>query len=402
METDLQTLVDEVAALTGAAPPRMLEAEAAVLSGRALAGEEDFYLIGLIGGKEVGKTALVNALAGRELSASSSHGAGTDRAIAYLHRSQVERVRPLLEEAAAGRVQLALHDIDDLRRQVLIDLPDIDSHYEIHVAITRRLLRHMLFPLWVQSVEKYADARPGRLLAEVAQGNAPDNFIFCLNKADQIIEREGEAAAEELRADYAGRLARILQLDSPPRVYLISSAHPDRYDLPALKRRLGRQKEVEAVDRSRQLAARRRSATLAQWIQRQDLPGALARLDRLAREAGGLLEDRVTRPLLETGLPRLLEDRNWRASLAEGVLERRLARWPIVNGVQALLGPMAALSRSRGNSGSTLEEAEAMACAEAALSADPPPTAVRLASAFAHLQQTLPAAGALFASNKLW
>jgi len=47
------------------------------------------------------------------------------------------------------------------------------------------MLRHMLFPIWMQSVEKYADRSP-ELLMKVAAGNAPANFVFCLNKVDQL------------------------------------------------------------------------------------------------------------------------------------------------------------------------------------------------------------------------
>ena len=94
---------------------------------------------------------------------------------------------------------------------MLLDLPDIDSHYSDHVQITRRMLRHMLYPLWIQSVEKYADQQPQELLAQVAEGNDPANFVFVLNKADQLVAREGPAAAEELRDDYARRIGERVE-----------------------------------------------------------------------------------------------------------------------------------------------------------------------------------------------
>jgi hypothetical protein len=402
-ETDLQEIVDEIVALTGAAGPAMLRADAAVLAGSAMEADGDFYLIGLIGGKEVGKSALVNALAGRELSRSSAHGAGTDRAIAYLHRSQVEKVGKLLEEAAPGAYELLPHEIDDLKRQVLVDLPDIDSHYAGHLRITRRLLRRMLFGLWVQSVEKYADQKPQLLLAEVAAGNAPDNFIFCLNKADQVVEREGQAAADELRADYAGRVARTLGLEHPPQVRLISALHPDRYDLPALRRTLGRDKSDQDVAQSRELASRRQAQSLLQWIKEQDLPGQLARLDHLHAQAREWVAERLTGPLLEEALPRLLDDPAWRAALGDGVMERRIARWPIVNFFHVILGPLTALGRTAaGNSAATVPQTEALV--GSALSGTPPVPSLsqRIQGTFAHLQQTAPMVSALFAENKLW
>src|SRR5205085_8943134 len=121
-------------------------------------------------------------------------------------------VQTFLECEVRGQYRIITHDVDALERQVLLDLPDIDSVYADHVELTRRMLRHMLFPIWIQSVEKYADQQPQKLLAAVAEGNDPANFVFCLNKADQLLAREGTAAVEQLRDDYAARIARVLRL----------------------------------------------------------------------------------------------------------------------------------------------------------------------------------------------
>ena len=65
---------------------------------------------------------------------------------------------------------------------MLLDLPDIDSRYASHLQVTRTMLRHMLYPVWVGSIEKYADQQPQQMLARVAEGNTPENFVFCLNR----------------------------------------------------------------------------------------------------------------------------------------------------------------------------------------------------------------------------
>ena len=65
MTPELQQLVHETTALTGVAPPDLLDAQSPTLVRDALAAAaESFYLVGLIGGKDVGKSALVNALVG--------------------------------------------------------------------------------------------------------------------------------------------------------------------------------------------------------------------------------------------------------------------------------------------------------------------------------------------------
>src|SRR5690606_26782074 len=46
-------------------------------------------------------------------------------------------------------------------------------------------------PVWMQSVEKYADRQVQELLRQVAAGNDPGNFVFVLNKVDQLGEETG-------------------------------------------------------------------------------------------------------------------------------------------------------------------------------------------------------------------
>src|SRR3954463_13751651 len=225
MPADLEQLVKEVIDVTGAEKPLLYEDDAPVLLDAAMkeAQDQGFYLVGLIGGKEVGKSALVNALVGKEITKSTSFGEGTHIVTAYAHAGQQAALRELLDREVGGRYVIVTHDVPRLRRQVLLDLPDIDSHWAEHVEVTRRMLRHMLFPVWMQSVEKYADIQPQQLLARVAAGNAAGNFVFALNKVDQLVRQEGPEAPNELREDYAKRIQRVLQLSEPPRIFMISA-----------------------------------------------------------------------------------------------------------------------------------------------------------------------------------
>src|SRR5580658_10423137 len=306
---EIEQLVQETVDLTGASPPPLLDENSPVLRDQAIDGE--MYLVGLIGGKDVGKSALVNALVGKTITASTDHGRGTRTVIAYAHADRKKELGKLLEEQTPGNFTIVTHRQDDLHNQVLLDLPDIDSRFADHLNITRKMLRLMLFPVWIQSVEKYADAQPQSLLAQVAAGNDPKNFLFCLNKVDQLLGKE-KSAADTLRADYAARIARVLSLAQPPSVLLISAIQPEAWDLPALAKLLSRQKSAGDVADSLKLAKRQRQRSLLDWLVAQDLPGRAARLTRLESEASELLSERLGVPIVEDVVPEILDDAAYR------------------------------------------------------------------------------------------
>jgi hypothetical protein len=222
MIQEYRQLVEDISQQMGVEKPLLMEEGSPVLDAAALRQDLPMYLVGLIGGKDVGKSSLVNALVGQEITARTSHGPGTEIVIAYAHEAQAAALRALLDREVSGQYRIVTHTIPRLYRQVLLDLPDIDSHYAHHVEVTRRMLRHMLYPIWLQSVEKYADRRPRELLATVAAGNAPQNFIFCLNKADQLVgqfSRRGRPrlgnGRSQLRRVACGRCRRAPSPPSP-------------------------------------------------------------------------------------------------------------------------------------------------------------------------------------------
>ena len=392
---DMHQLVRDVAEVTGAAPPALLSGDAPVLQDDALAARdgEAPYLVGLIGGKDVGKSALVNALVGQPISASTAYGPGTEIVIAYVHDEQVSPIRTLLDREAPDQYQIVTHAMEHLRRQVLLDLPDIDSQYSAHLELTRRMLRHMLFPVWVQSIEKYADQQPQKLLAAVAAGNDPANFLFCLNKADQV---DGQAV-EELREDYRGRVASALGGNFTPTVYAISAIRPDAFDLPALREKLSQQKPAEAVRQSMDLAGRQRERSVLSWIDQQHLGDRIERIARLEREAEELTAARLGVPLLEQVVPLLLEDPQHRATIVDEVMSARVARWPIVNVLHTLLSPLTSFWRRNVGTAPTVES-----LVDASLTIQGRPVSLQVQATFALLQQTHPLVSPLYRTQRLW
>ncbi|HEV2295527.1 MAG TPA: GTPase domain-containing protein [Tepidisphaeraceae bacterium] len=394
----MEQLVHEVTDLTGSAAPDVFDQDAPVLRAETVA-DEGFYLVGLIGGKEVGKSALVNALAGQIIAESTSYGRGTEAVLAYAHVSQADAVTELLRREVPGKFRVITHELPHLTRQVLLDLPDIDSHYADHIEVTRRMLRHMLFPVWIQSVEKYADRQPQQLLAAVAAGNDPANFIFVLNKADQVVDKAGELTALELRHDFAQRLARTLSMSPPPTVHMISAIHPERYDLPTLRELLAQQKSTEIVRQSLDLAGRQRTRSLLSWLDAQNLPARADRLKRLQEEAEELTASRLGVPIIEDALPRLLDDPAHRLALVDEVMSRRVARWPLVNVLHALFAPLTAMWR---RNATIAAQPAAESLVQLYLDAGDRPLSVRVQTTFAMLHQSHPAVAALYRHRRLW
>src|SRR5207253_2458702 len=91
-------------------------------------------------------------------------------------------------------------------------------------------------------------------------------------------ERRRSTPVDELRADYAARVARTLHLPEPPHVYLISAKHPSRFELPDLRNLLSKEKSAEAVRESQQSASARQDQALIAWIDALELPQRAQRL----------------------------------------------------------------------------------------------------------------------------
>jgi energy-coupling factor transporter ATP-binding protein EcfA2 len=156
----------------------------------ALESEQPLLVVMLMGGTGVGKSTLLNALAGGAVAHASFARPTTKDPVVYYHESnKTDKLDPLLRT-----MRLASHDRPALQHKVLVDLPDLDSNVIEHRETARRLLPVADVVLYVGSQEKYHDKIGWDEFLQQRQRRA---VAFVMNKWDRCLH----AGAAGLRPD---------------------------------------------------------------------------------------------------------------------------------------------------------------------------------------------------------
>lgn len=149
-------------------------------------------VIMLMGGTGVGKSSLLNALAGDAIAQASFTRPTTRDPIVFYHRSfRPERLDPALRSC-----RLVAHDRPELEQKILVDTPDLDSNEAANREKLEQLLPVADVVLYVGSQEKYHDRIGWDLFRKQRRRRA---FAFVLNKWDRCLH--GEPGAAGLRPD---------------------------------------------------------------------------------------------------------------------------------------------------------------------------------------------------------
>lgn len=166
----------------------------------ALTMERPLLTIMLMGGTGVGKSTLLNALAGGAIAnASFTRPTTRDPVVYYHHTVATKRLDPALQFC-----KLVSHDRPPLEQKIIVDTPDLDSNDLANREKLMRLLPVADIVLYVGSQEKYHDKLGWELFLQQRQRRA---FAFILNKWDRCLHpgmsgvRPDEDLVRDLQAE---------------------------------------------------------------------------------------------------------------------------------------------------------------------------------------------------------
>src|SRR5437764_12034974 len=160
-----------------------LQATLAQARGERLDAAADPRLVVMLcGPTAVGKSSLINALAGAAISCPGL-GAMTSAAVLYVHE-QDDPARLFEYGEAVGQLARQPHTVvrhrrDALLHKVLVDTPDIDSVVRQHRELTAALVHAADIVLFVTTPEKYKTMQAAQWVAQQRRQRA---MAFVLNK----------------------------------------------------------------------------------------------------------------------------------------------------------------------------------------------------------------------------
>jgi hypothetical protein len=212
---------------------------------RRLGFPSDAYVLALVGGTGVGKSSLLNALAGDAVSAASARRPTTSDPVAWIPRQEADALAPVL--AWLGVDEIRTHPADDLGSVAILDLPDMDSVEAAHRDRVEAVLPRVDAVAWVTDPEKYGDA----VLHDVFLGTWVPRLArqaMIVNKVDRLHGDDRSRVQRDLERDLDRRLGSDARTRIP---ILTTSAIANPADLDELRSWLADGIAAKAVVRAR-------------------------------------------------------------------------------------------------------------------------------------------------------
>jgi hypothetical protein len=164
----------------------------------------DAYVLALVGGTGVGKSSLLNALAGSDVSRASVRRPTTSHPIAWVPAADLEALGPLLDWVGVQDVRE--HEGRALGPVAILDLPDMDSLELAHRERVEAILPRVDAVAWVTDPEKYHDAV---LADDFLRAWLPrlSRQIVIVNKADRLAHVDAIRIRNDIEHDLV--MARV-------------------------------------------------------------------------------------------------------------------------------------------------------------------------------------------------
>jgi GTPase Era involved in 16S rRNA processing len=137
-------------------------------------------IVAFMGGTGVGKSSLLNRLAGKAI-ARAGVERPTSREVTLYHHHSVA-INHLPEQLPLAQIKIAEHDNESRKNIVWIDMPDFDSTEQSNKHQVLEWLPHIDVLIYVVSPERYRDEKAWRLL--LAEGGR-HAWLFVLNQWDR-------------------------------------------------------------------------------------------------------------------------------------------------------------------------------------------------------------------------
>jgi hypothetical protein len=154
------------------------------------------YILALVGGTGVGKSTLLNAIAGENVSPAGARRPTTSKAVAWVPSSRGRELAGLLRWLDVSEVRE--HAGDALADVAVLDLPDFDSIIPEHRRRVDGLLPRVDAVAWIVDPEKYMDhVIHGGYLREFAPRIRRQ--IVVLNRSDLLSPADASRVADDMR-----------------------------------------------------------------------------------------------------------------------------------------------------------------------------------------------------------
>jgi GTPase SAR1 family protein len=137
-------------------------------------------IVAFFGGTGVGKSSLINRLAGKDIARTGVERPTSREVTLYYHQSVELQQMP--ENLPIDKVKTAQHDDDSRRNIFWIDMPDMDSTEASNKQLVLDWLPHIDVLVYVVSPERYRDNKAWQLLMSEGGKHA---WLFVLNQWDR-------------------------------------------------------------------------------------------------------------------------------------------------------------------------------------------------------------------------